>query len=75
VDRLVPGIAEAMRQESLKKTPHAMLSRAVTGVREQTLIVNLPGSLKAVEECLAVVLPVIPHAIEILTSPAFEHHP
>lgn len=66
VTKEVPGLAEAMRGESIKKTPHAMLSRAVCGIREKTLIINLPGSPKAVQECLAVVLPAIPHALELL---------
>jgi len=66
IDRQIPGMAEAMRMESLKKTPHAMLSRAVCGVRGSTLIINLPGSPRAVKECLEVVLPVIPHALELL---------
>ena len=66
VDRVVPGFAEAMRAESLKKTPHAMLSRAVVGTRGKCLIVNLPGSPKAVRECLEVILPALPHAIETL---------
>ncbi len=60
----VPGIAEAMRFESLKKTPYAMISRAVAGVRGKTLIINLPGSPKAVQENLSVILPVLAHAIE-----------
>lgn len=64
IDRELPGMAEAMRAESLKKTPHAMLSRAVAGMRGRTLIVNLPGSTRAVRENLAVVLPAIPHAVE-----------
>jgi molybdopterin adenylyltransferase len=64
IDRELPGMAEAMRAESLKKTPHAMISRAVAGVRKQTLIINLPGSPKAVRENLAVVLPALAHAIE-----------
>jgi molybdenum cofactor synthesis domain-containing protein len=64
IEREVPGIAEAMRLEGLKKTNRAMLSRAVAGVRGQTLIVNLPGSPKAVRENLAVILDVLPHAIE-----------
>jgi len=68
IEREVPGLAEAMRMESLKKTNRAMLSRAVAGVRHQTLIVNLPGSVKAVRECLAVILPVLPHGLEILTG-------
>ncbi len=64
IDRQVPGIAEAMRSEGLKKTSRAMLSRAVAGVRGSSLIVNLPGSPKAVKENLQVILEVIPHAIE-----------
>ncbi len=64
IDRELPGMAEAMRAESLKKTPHAMISRAIAGIRKQTLIVNLPGSLKAVRENLAVILPALPHAID-----------
>lgn len=64
IERELPGMAEAMRAESLKKTPHAMISRAVAGIRNQTLIVNLPGSPKAVRENLAVILPALPHAIE-----------
>jgi len=64
IDRAMPGMAEAMRQESLKKTPHAMISRAVAGIRGQTLIINLPGSPKSVRENLAVVLPALKHAIE-----------
>lgn len=66
IDRPAPGIAEAMRAASLRVTPHAMLSRAVAGIRGQALIVNLPGSPKAVQENLAVVLPVLPHAVELL---------
>lgn len=64
IDRVLPGMAEAMRAESQKKTPHAMISRAVAGIRKQTLIVNLPGSPKAVRENLAVILPALSHAIE-----------
>lgn len=66
IDRQVPGIAEAMRSEGLKKTSRAMLSRAVAGVKGRSLIINLPGSPKAVKENLAVILDVIPHAIEKL---------
>jgi molybdenum cofactor synthesis domain-containing protein len=64
IDRELPGMAEAMRAESLKKTPHAMISRAVAGIRKQTLIVNLPGSPKSVRENLAVLLPALRHAVE-----------
>ena len=66
IDRQVLGIAEAMRSEGLKKTSRAMLSRAVAGVKGRSLIINLPGSPKAVKENLAVILDVIPHAIEKL---------
>jgi molybdenum cofactor synthesis domain-containing protein len=63
-----PGLAEAMRLASLQVTPHAMLSRAIAGIRQQTLIVNLPGSPKAARENLEAILPAIPHAIELLTG-------
>ncbi|MDO9079996.1 MAG: MogA/MoaB family molybdenum cofactor biosynthesis protein [Desulfuromonadales bacterium] len=63
VDRLVPGMAEAMRAASLVKTPHAMLSRAVVGIRGATLIINLPGSPKGASENLAVLLPALGHAL------------
>lgn len=64
IDKEVPGMAEAMRAESLKKTPHAMISRAVVGMRGTTLIINLPGSPKAVRENFSVVIPAISHAVE-----------
>lgn len=64
IEREIPGIAEAMRMEGMKKTPRAMLSRAVAGVKAQSLIINLPGSPKAVKENLVVILDAIPHAIE-----------
>lgn len=66
VERAAPGIAEAMRWYSLQITPRAMLSRAVAGIRKETLIVNLPGSPKAVEECLGFILPTLAHGLEIL---------
>lgn len=66
VDRLAPGFTEAMRAESLEKTPRAMLSRAVSGIRGSCLIINLPGSPRAVRECLEVILPVLPHGVETL---------
>ncbi len=72
LDRVAPGFAEAMRAESLKKTPLAMLSRAVAGIRKNTLIINLPGSPKAVAECLEVILPALPHAIETLRGEVAE---
>lgn len=64
IEREIPGMAEAMRSASLEKTSRAMLSRGKVGIRHQSLIINLPGSLKAVRENLEVVLPVIPHALE-----------
>ena len=73
IHRAAPGLAEAMRAESLKLTPHAMLSRGIAGIRGRTLIVNLPGSPKAAAENLRVILPVLPHAIELLRdSPTSE---
>ena len=66
VDRLVPGIPEAMRRESLKITPHAMLSRMAAGIRKRTLVINLPGSPKAALENFEVVCPVLEHAVQLL---------
>lgn len=73
IERDVPGIAEAMRTNSLQYTPMAMISRGVAGVRGRTLIINLPGSPKAVNECLEYILPVLPHAINLLTEGPKDH--
>ena len=73
VDKIVPGFAEAMRVKTFDKTPMVMLSRATAGVRGKCLIVNLPGSPKAVQECLEVIMPALPHAIEIITGEVTEH--
>ena len=73
VDKVVPGLTEAMRAETFTITPSAILSRAVAGVRGECLIINLPGSPRAVRECLKVILPVIPHAVEIIKGEVTEH--
>ena len=65
-DRPVPGIAELMRWESFKITPRAALSRAAAGIRQSTLIINLPGSVKGVRECLAALRPILSHAVDVL---------
>jgi molybdenum cofactor synthesis domain-containing protein len=74
IERDAPGLVQAMIAASLQKTPHAMLTRMVAGMRGQTLIVNLPGSPKAACENLAVILPALPHAIELLRGKPGEHH-
>ena len=66
VERLTPGLDEAMRAASLKIHPHAMLSRAVSGIRKRTILVNLPGSPKGAVENLLVIAPALPHAVELL---------
>lgn len=68
IEREAPGIAEALRAESLKITRHAMLSRAVAGIRGQTLIINMPGNPKAVRENMDVLVPILPHALALLTN-------
>ena len=72
IDKQVPGISEAMRMESLKITPRAILTRGVAGIRGNTLIINLPGSPKGASENLQVVLPALKHGIEILKGEASE---
>lgn len=68
IEREAPGLAEAVRADSLKITKHAMLSRAVAGIRKQTLIINMPGNPKAVRENLDFLLPVLPHALDLLVE-------
>ena len=75
LDLEAPGIAEAMRIETLKNTPFAMLSRSVAGVRSGCLIINLPGSPTGVRECLEVALPAIPHALEMIEDTRRPAHP
>jgi len=73
LDKVVPGLAEMMRVRSFAVTPNAMLSRAVAGLRKNCLIINLPGSPKAVSECLEVIMPVLPHAVEVIKGEVTEH--
>ncbi len=70
IEREAPGIAEAMRAESLNKTPTAMLSRGIAGIRGKAMIVNLPGSPKGASECFDVIAPVLQHAIDLLNDSA-----
>lgn len=73
INKNAPGFVEAMRAKSLEKTPMAVLSRAVSGLRGKCLIINMPGSPKAVQECLEVIMPAIPHAVEIIKGEVTEH--
>ncbi|MCM8802243.1 MAG: molybdopterin-binding protein [Candidatus Omnitrophica bacterium] len=66
LDKEIPGISEAMRMKTFEKSPNSILSRGASGFRRKTLIINLPGSLKAVKECLEIILPVIEHALQII---------
>lgn len=68
IEKETPGISEAIRAESLKITPRAMLSRAISGIRKQSLIINLPGSPKAVKECLDFILPILEHGLNIMLN-------
>ena len=68
LEREIPGMAEVMRMESLKKTPHAMISRAVVGIRNRSLIINVPGSPKAVRENMEAILSALPHGLELLAG-------
>ena len=72
IDKEVPGMAEAMRRESAALTPHAMISRAVAGIRGRSLIINLPGSPRGVRENLAVILPALKHAVEKIKGDSAE---
>ena len=72
LDREIPGIAEALRRRALAATPHGMLSRGIAGAAGRTLLVNLPGSPRAVRESLEVLLPVVPHALELLAGESGE---
>ena len=72
IEREIPGIAEAIRARSLAKTPHGMISRGIAGSVGSTLVVNLPGSPRAVRESLEVLLPVLPHAVELLAGESGE---
>jgi len=65
-ERMTPGFSEILRVEGFRKTPKAILSRGVAGMRKNTLIINLPGSPKAVRECLEIILDVIPHAVKMM---------
>jgi len=71
-ERMVPGFGELMRMQGFALTPNAVLSRAVAGIRGHTLIINLPGSVRAVRECLGLILSLLPHAVEMLRGGGHE---
>lgn len=75
IDRLAPGLAEAMRAATFDVNPHGMLSRAIAGIAGSTLVVNLPGSVSGVEESLAVIAPALSHAVELLSARPSDHAP
>jgi molybdenum cofactor synthesis domain-containing protein len=75
IERQVPGLAEVLRFEGYKRTPRAMLSRGVAGIRRKTLIINLPGSPKAVREGMETLAPLLPHAVQMLRGEDTEHAP
>lgn len=73
VEKKIPGFAELMRQKSFEITPTAILSRAIAGIRGKSIIINLPGSPKAVKECLDIILPLIPHALDMIEGKGHEN--
>ena len=75
IEREMPGLAEVLRSEGYRKTPLAVISRGVAGIRGQTLIVNLPGSPRAVREGMETLAPILPHAIKMLRGVETEHKP
>lgn len=68
IERKVPGIPEAMRMATFKNSPKSILSRAIAGIRKRSLIINLPGNPKGVKECLEIILPVLPHALKVVSG-------
>jgi molybdenum cofactor synthesis domain-containing protein len=74
IERSAPGLAEAIRAATFGRNPHGMLSRGIAGIRRQTLIVNLPGSERAVRESMAVISPALWHAVELLIEPRSDHN-